>query len=135
MFSLARVLFAVVLSVMISGCANQSTVGDSNAGTTKVFKHPYDEVRPAALETVQGLNVEIKKTQPEGDGTRVLFSKPISAFSWGEVGSIVVKPIDENATLVTVDTEKRYQIQVSGTGEMEFSEAIFSGIAEILTRK
>lgn len=132
---IVRFTLTTLLSVFAVGCANQSSVASSNAGTTKVFKYPYSEVNPAALETVQGLNVELKGTKPEGDGTRILFSKPVSAWSWGEVGSVVVKPIDENATLVTVDTEKRYQIQVTGTGEVEFSEAIFMGIEEVLTRE
>ena len=135
MLLVSRLLLLAVFTIGTLGCANQSSVADSTAGTTKVFKYPYLKVSPIALETIQGLNVEVKGTKPEGNGTRILFSKPISARSWGEVGSVVVKPIDGNATLVTVDTEKRYKIQVSGTDEVEFSQAIFMGIEEALTRK
>ena len=134
MTSVLQITFLALISLLVVACANQSTVAESNAGTTKVFNYPYDQVRPAALETVQGLNVEIKKTQQEGEGTRILFSKSLSAWSWGEVGSVVVKPIDENATLVTVDTEKRSKYQITGTDETEFSEAIFDGIEEVLSR-
>ena len=120
------------ISLLVAGCANQATVENSSGGTTKVFERPYDDVRPATLETIQGLNVNIKKTKPEGNGTRIIFSKSISAFSWGEVGSVSVKPLDKTTTSVTVDSEKRFGM--GGTDEKEFSQVIFSGIEETLIR-
>ena len=81
-----------IISLLVVGCASQSTVENSTGGITKVFEHPYDDVRPATLEAVKGLNVNINKTEPEGNGTRIIFSKSISAFSWGEVGRVSIKP-------------------------------------------
>ena len=123
-----------IISLLVVGCASQSTVENSTGGITKVFEHAYDDVRPATLEAVQGLNVNINKTEPEGNGTRIIFSKSISAFSWGEVGRVSIKPLDETNTSVTVDTEKRSKYQITGTEESEFAEEIFQGIEESLNR-
>jgi hypothetical protein len=128
-------MIGVVLTLCgLVACANQATVENSNEGTEKLFNHPYDEVGPAVLETLQGLNVNIKKNVTDGSGAQIIFTKSVSAWSWGEVGSVRVKPVGEDVTLVVVDTEKRSQLQVTGTDEEEFSNAIFSGVGEILDR-
>jgi hypothetical protein len=49
-------------------------------------------------------------------------------LSWGEVGRVSIHPIGEAITRVVVDTEKRYKLQVTGTDEEEFFQALFLGI-------
>ena len=134
-----RVLFVLglIMTAFTCGCANMQTVEGQSAeeGTTKIFKYPPEDVKAATLESVQSLNVTIKSTAQEGDSFRILFSKSISAWSWGEVGSVIVKPLDTEGTLVSVNSEKRDQFQITGTDEQEFAAAIFSGIEKRLDGK
>ncbi len=132
-----NIFIGILMTVLLCGCANMSTVSnDSGAvGTSKIFKYPYDDVAAAALESAQSLNVTIKKTEKNGDTYQILFSKAISAWSWGEVGSINVKPLDAFATVVSVESQKRDKFQITGTDEKAFSEAIFSGIESRLNKK
>ena len=133
-----KLVFAAVASLAIlCGCANLNTIAaESEAiGTSKTFEHPYDEVAPAALEAAQSLNVNIKTTEKHDDTYRILFTKSVSAWSWGEVGAIYVKPVGPKATQVTVRSDKRDKLQITGTNETNFSDAIFSGIETRLVRK
>jgi len=130
-----KTLLIAPLLLGLSACANMNTIENSSEpGASQIFNHPADTVSSAALESVQSLNVAVKKTENQGDTFEIYFSKPVSAWSWGEVGRVTVRPLEENATVVEVRAEKRHQLQVTGTDELEFAGAIFSGIEKRLNR-
>ena len=67
-------------------------------------------------------------------GLVILVTKQLSAFSWGEVGRIYVQKSTSAPTSVYVLWEKRYQLQISGTGQSEFSDSLFKAIANALPK-
>jgi hypothetical protein len=122
--------------VLISGCATSSTVSASavTEGQSQDFAASYDVVKAAAVEAVQRMNVDVQGSDETSERFQIRFSKPISAFSWGEVGAVNVVRIDDQNTRVYVNTEKRSQAQITGTSERQFAEEIFANIRESLAR-
>jgi hypothetical protein len=134
-----RILVAVVFAfaVPLAACATSQSVQTEGAsgGVTKAFPAKYAAVKAAALESVQKLNVKVQKTSEDDKGFHITFSKPISAFSWGEVGQVdVVKSADDAATDVVVNTSKRLKTQVTGTSQKQFAEQIFADVTANLAR-
>ena len=122
------------LALACAGCATTNTVRDApvEEGQSQDFSAPYDVVKAAALEAVQRLNVDIQGSDETGERFQIRFSKPISAFSWGEVGVVNVVRVDPGMTRVHVNTSKRDLVQVTGTTERTFAEHVFSNIGEAL---
>lgn len=129
-------VFVVAAPFALSACATSNTVREAavTAGIPHDFNAPYDVVKAAALQAVERLNVDIQGTDETPERFQIRFSKPISAFSWGEVGAVNVVRIDDTTTRVYVNSEKRDQMQVTGTSERQFAEAIFTNITEALSR-
>lgn len=131
----------VVIALMaapaaLSGCATSATVAAAplTAGVSQDFAAPFEVAKAAALEAVERLNVDIQGSDETPERFQIRFSKPISAFSWGEVGTVNVIRRDEQQTRIYVNSEKRDRIQVTGTSERQFAEQIFANITESLAR-
>lgn len=131
-----RAAFLAIAMVLLASCATADTVRRAavTEGKSQDFSYPYNVVKAAALEAVQRLNVEIQGSDETAERFQIRFSKPVSAFSWGEVGAVNVVRIDEQNTRVFVNTEKRSQIQITGTSEGRFASEIFSNIGESSAR-
>lgn len=130
-------LIAILAAVLsMAGCATSSDVRNAplNAGVSRDFTAPYEQVQRLALESVQGLNVDVKSAQESGDVYTIVFAKPMTAFSWGEVGRVAVLDLDPRSR-VTVISEKRAKYQLTGTDEDEFAAAVFDGIEHALDRR
>lgn len=123
--------------LLLFGCANLDTVKNAptNAGISKVFNDDYELVKAAALASMQNLNINIKETQQTSDGFVITFTKAISAFSWGEVGRVLVIKKKANSSEVFVHSEKRSKYQITGADERDFALQIFLGIDEILIKR
>ena len=122
------------LALACAGCATTDSVRNApiEEGQSRDFSAPYDVVKAAALESIQRLNVDIQGSDETGERFQIRFSKPISAFSWGEVGVVNVVRVDPGKTTVHVNTSKRDLVQVTGTTERTFAEHIFGNIVEAL---
>lgn len=127
-------LIIFLTSVLISAsCANMDTVTSSpkDAGVYQTFTEDHELVKAAVLGSMQNLNINIKETSETPDGFSITFTKSVSAFSWGEVGRVLVTRKNHN-TQVFVHSEKRSRYQITGTDEQDFANHIFSGTREIL---
>jgi len=128
-----RLFFALILALAITGCATSGDVRNAplTAGISKTYDAPYNTIKRLALESLQGLNVDVKSTN-EVDGVySIMFSKAVSAFSWGEVGRVAVVDMSPE-TSVSVVSEKRAKFQITGTNEEEFANQVFDGIDHAL---
>jgi hypothetical protein len=125
--------FGLVAVLALTGCASSSDIRNApiDAGISKDFAAPYSQTKRLALESVQGLNVDVNSAKDSGNVFSIVFSKPMSAFSWGEVGRIVVLDTDPQSR-VTVFSEKRVKTQITGTDNQEFAQTIFDGIDHAL---
>lgn len=136
MLNLRLLSILVFTYLFLTGCATSTDIATTSAdqGSSKSYSIPFDSLKRLTFESIKGLNVDVKGVE-EANGTYVVnFSKPISAFSWGEVGKVVVVnkgPISN----VTVIASKRMRVQVTGTNQQEFAEAVFEGIDYAIRRR
>lgn len=123
-------------AITLSACATTETVANApiTSGLTQDYSAPYDVVKAAAIESVQRLNVNIQGSDETVERFQIRFSKPISAFSWGEVGVVNVVRVDDHTARVYVHTTKRDQVQITGTSQRQFATQIFTNITESLSR-
>lgn len=68
----------------------------------------------AVIAAMQSLNINIKDTVEDGDALVVVFTKSISAFSWGEVGRVRVVSNEDASSTVFLHSEKRLKTQERG---------------------
>jgi len=126
-----------LILVFCASCANLDTVATAptTTGISRNFSDDHELIKAAVLASMQNLNINIKSSKQTPDGFIILFTKAISAFSWGEVGRVLVSKVDNNNSTVFVHSNKRYQLQITGSEEEDFAEAIFQGVTEILEKK
>lgn len=85
----------------------------------------------AALREVS-LRVIARRTAP---GAQILeFSRPIDAEGWGEIGRVVIAPVDSDTTRVTVAFQNRFRLQPTRLSEAEFAAGYFGDVENALRR-
>lgn len=131
---IAAVFVGVLAASGLAGCASMSTVQNASVGSgpSRAFDADYDRTNAATLTALQGMNVSITSSSENERGTTYLVSKSMNAFSWGEVGRVIVARSEGDSTTVHVNWEKRSQLQITGTSESEFSGQLFVQIANRL---
>lgn len=135
--NLLRRLAVLLVSIFVLvACANMETVTKAprNEGVSRTYSEDYELVKAAVLGSMQSLNVNIKDTTETPNEFSVTFTKSISAFSWGEVGRVLVLKNSSGSSEVLVHSEKRSKYQITGADEREFANRIFSGVSEILEK-
>ena len=131
-----RLALAAMLFGVLTACATADTVRDApiDAGVSQSFNASYDRVSAATLTTLRNLRVNITGSEEKPDGLHVQVTKSMNLFSWGEVGRVIVRRSAAPPTVVFVNWEKRSQLQITGTGQTEFSNELFGGIREQLAK-
>ena len=129
-----RLFIGLAAASLLGACATAGTLAARplDSGTAMDFAAPAPRVVEAAKQTLLALSMGANNVTEQAGSTVLNFQKSMTAWSWGEVGRIVVTPAGETASKVYVDTEKVSQMQITGTSESEFSRDIFSGIKERL---
>ena len=122
---------SLVLLFLLASCA--TTAPPSGEGSiVNEFSAPYGSVTAAIRHSVETLNVEVTSANQVGDTFVVNFKKPMSGWSWGEVGWVKVYPAESGAVTVEVASEKVMKAQRTGTEQDEFASEIFAGIEKSL---
>jgi hypothetical protein len=113
--------------VALAGCASMSSVksSDMSGATSRTYAASQVATVAAVRSSIQDLGYSLKDTQQVNGVEQVYFSKPMSAFSWGEVARVDVSKVDAARSTVSVASEKRFQMQVTGMRQKDFAEAIF----------
>jgi hypothetical protein len=126
-----RLVIGIAAAAMLGACATAATLDARplDSGTAMEFAA---RVAEAAKQTLLALSMGANNVREQSGSTVISFQKGLTAWSYGEVGRIVVTPLGETSARVHVDTEKISQMQITGTNESEFSRDIFSGIKERL---
>ena len=131
---------ALAVAMLLSGCASVSSLDTKNMAEapTRTFAASKTAVVKATEATITELGYSLKDTRVSDPTTQIYFSKPMSAFSWGEVGRIDVTGLKttgtEGSSVVSVGSAKRYKLQITGMSQKDFAKAIFDGIDQQLTK-
>jgi len=125
----------LILTLLV-GCANMDTVRNEDVqdDTTRVFDAAYTPTKKAAMTSLQQLDLHIEETVAVEGGEHIMFSKPISAFSWGEVGRVRVTKKTAARTEVGIRSHKRSRVQITGTSQREFADRIFTRMESLLAK-
>ncbi|MEH6544111.1 MAG: hypothetical protein V7721_09225 [Porticoccaceae bacterium] len=126
----------ILSSLILASCADINTVMNApkDAGASQIFTEDHELVKAAVLASMQNLNINIKETSQTANNFTITFTKTISAFSWGEVGRVLVTEMNNGDSQVFVHSEKRLKHQIAGANNRAFSGSIFSGVTEILNK-
>lgn len=121
----------------LASCSNMNTVSGapSHAGISKTFEQDFELVKAAVLASMQSLNINIKETKDTPEGFTIAFTKSISAFSWGEVGRVLVAKNDNRETEIFVHSARRLKTNITGASEQDFANSIFTSVQKILDGK
>lgn len=123
-------LYAVLVVLLLTSCATQQPTSE---GSIKMdFDAPYGSVTAATRHSIEALNVNITNVHQGADVFTVQFKKPVSAWSWGEVGWAKVYPSATGQVTVEVSSKKVMGAQITGTETDEFAQAIFDGVKQAL---
>lgn len=130
-----RALFAV-FTLTLAACATGGGVDQRplTSGTWRDFEADFARVSAATDQSIAAAPITVQGARMEGTSRVINFTKPVSAFSWGEVGRVVITPVDADTTRIYVDSEKRSQVQITGTSEDQFAARIFGGVESALAR-
>lgn len=124
-----QILASGLLLILVSGCATAGGLRSEplDAGISRVFDAPLDETLTASREAVVEAGLRFESAQQVGQDTWVIMAKKeTSAFSWGELVRVVVRPEPPEATWVSVLTRRRLATNVTAKGD--YSESILSNI-------
>lgn len=121
----------------LAGCATADSIKSDpvDAGIARSFSAPYDSTVAATMSTLATLKVAMHEEHDEAYGHVVMVNTHVSAFSWGEVGRVIIKKSATAPTTVVVDWSKRDKLQITGTGADDFSSELFGGIDARLASK
>lgn len=122
--------------VLLSACSNLDSVSQApvDAGISREFQGDHEFVKAAVLASMQSLNIHIKDTRQSEQGYIILFTKGITAMSWGEVGRVVVVDEGGDKNVVRVHSSGRVKAQLFGVKEEQFAVSIFNDVSNILSR-
>ena len=124
----------VSLALCLSACTTPTQIAnrDESAGVGQEFSAPYTSVVQAATTALGNQKLKVISSVPGPEETIIAFSKPVSAFSWGENGRVLVKKLGENRTQVFVTSAANLAINVTATSESKFARNIYSEMARLL---
>lgn len=127
---------AVASTMFLQGCAGVSSMEseDMASAPNHMFTASKVQVIDATKSSIETLGYNFKNMKDADPTTEIYFSKPMSAFSWGEVGRIDVRSVGDASTMVSIASEKRYQVQITGTSQDEFSRKLFTEIQKELSK-
>ena len=121
---------AIAMLMALSACTTAEAVRDAppDAGVVRSFDAPYDRVAAATLDALNRFNLPITDLEGKTDGLVIQLAKPQSAFSWGEVGRVIVEHRAAPPIPVRVHWEKRSQMQITGTSQRAFAAEFYGEI-------
>ncbi len=120
--TLSALAFAILTST------SSMAFSANKPGVSKNFSAPYASVVVAAKSALTDLNLKNKGVKSFEGTTNISFSRPFSAFSVGERGTISIVLQDTGKTKVIVRSRKLNPVQITGKNTKRFARDIFAAI-------
>lgn len=132
-----RTIAIAMMVTLLSACTTAEVVREApaNAGVVQSFDASYDRVAAATLDALNKFNLPVTELEGKPDGLIIQLAKPQTAFSWGEVGRVIVEHRAALPTPVRVYWEKRSQMQITGTSQRAFATEFYGEINRQLGRR
>lgn len=129
-------LYFIIFILFLSACSTTSELGSENSNQIVTKNYAIDKMQAEriATESLLGLSLEVKSIKNNNNLVEIEFSKPVSAWSWGEIGKVIIseKP---NGVAISVQSMKRLKNQITGASTEDFAKAIFEGVDYAINRR
>ncbi len=128
---------AAGLCLLVSACLTPTSLEDRpfNVGLSREFEADVDHTSIAAIAALRAQSLPVK-TQRSADNARVIrFERRTDDQGWGEIGRLIVAPVDVDTTRVTVAYQNRFRPQRTRLTEAEFAAAYFGDLETALARQ
>jgi len=132
--TLWRLGSSLIIIFGLTSCATMGTIENAplTDGETNTFQADFEKVKSAALVTLEAQKLNVENAVDVDGGHAIYFTKPVSGFSWGEVGRVFVQKGMNGNTTVYVKTARRSSTNITATSQSTFAKRIFGGIEENL---
>ena len=129
--------FCLCVLVLLASCGSTSSVTSkgADAGIVQTYTGDFETIKVAALSGLRNSGVSISDTNDSERGYLITFSKSLSAFSWGEVGRVLVVKMADDKTKVSVVTEKRMAMELKSSSQADIASFVFNDITQALKNK
>lgn len=123
----------VALTLLLASLAGTSAHADGTRSYQQTFDAPYMLTKETAMQSLSKLGLSHDKTVFGEVATIMYFSRPATAYSWGESGAVTVHNTGPDRTRVDVTSQKAVLFQITGKSTRTFAREIFDTIASDLT--
>jgi PBP1b-binding outer membrane lipoprotein LpoB len=90
-----------VLAILLAGCASTETVKEAQGqGISRTYEYAYEPVFNAAVAAAKAKELEVLEN--DKNAGRLVFSKGVTLWSWGERIAVFVRPVNSKTTQVEV---------------------------------
>lgn len=126
---------AAGLCLLLSACLTPTSLENRplEAGVSREFEADLDRTSIAAIAALRAQGLPVATQRASGDTRLIRFDRPIDADGWGEIGRLVIAPVDADTTRVTVAYQNRYRPQPTRLTEAEFAAAYFGDLETALS--
>ena len=137
MKSLVKLMIVVFTLTSVAACTGVNTVQATpiEMGKSIELNEGKDLVKLAVLATLSNEKAKQKKVTETSDGITIIYSRSVSALSWGQVGRVFIKPLGKNKTRVYIHSEKRSKFEITGEDTESFEQRFLSGLEQAVKTK
>lgn len=123
--------FALFACALLAACSTSASLAGRplDAGVSRTFAADFESVSTAVDAAIENLPVNIIAPFERGGARVARFDRPISTSGWGESGRIVIMPIDQRTTRVTVAVDPRDPAQPRERTEGGYAAEIFRDVS------
>jgi hypothetical protein len=90
-----------VLAILLTACASTETVKEAQGqGASRSYENAYESVFNAAIAAAKAKELEV--VESDKNSGRLVFSKGVTLWSWGERIAVFIKPVNSKTTQVEV---------------------------------
>lgn len=136
--SLGAALAASLCAAALAGCdvrtPPRGLQAQDEGGFTKIYAAPPAHVEKAAGLALDTLGLRWQGASRAADGAlRIPFEQPAGVFTFGALGMVEVLAVPGGAA-ATVRSERRVEVEFTGTNERQFADRILREIESQLGR-
>ncbi len=94
-------MMTFVLAILLTACASTETVKEAQGqGISRSYENAYESVFNASIAAAKAKELEV--VESDKNSGRLVFSKGVTLWSWGERIAVFVKPVNGKTTQVEV---------------------------------
>ena len=119
----------LAISICLMIVSTTSAVAEGTLSYQQTFDANHLAAKQSALSALDGLGLTHDRTIAGSAATILFFSRPATAYSWGESGAVTIHKNNTNRTRVDVTSQKAVRFQITGKSPRVFAREIFDAMS------